>query len=319
MTAGAFTAEGYDVVGDVHGCGRLLARLLGELGYAERDGAFRHPRRQVVFVGDLIDRGPEQELSASIARSMVDAGSAKIVLGNHEFNAILCATPDPASPGRYLRDHAKMGRQFTKLIEQVGFASPLHVSMIDWFLELPLWLELDGLRVVHACWDQRSVDSITGLLGDDQTMDLDFVERASQRTSLECAAVERLLIGPEIDVTPSYLDEGGALHNQARFKWWDPSATTLQASAFIPTGTLTTDGQPYPELPAVAIDPPVEPYRSTTPLVFGHYPQTGTPSRTSPHTACVDYSAVKGGPLVAYRWSGETELTNDNFFALPAS
>lgn len=312
-------AEGYDVVGDVHGCGLLLARLLGELGYEERDGAFRHPRRRVVFIGDLIDRGPEQELSVSIARSMVDAGSAKTVLGNHEFNAILCGTPNPDSSGRYLRDHATMGRQFTGLIKKVGLASPLYASMIDWFLEMPLWLELDGLRVVHACWDQHSIDSITGLLGDDQTMDLDFVERASHPTSLEQIAVDRLLIGPEIDVTPTFVDEGGVLHDRARFRWWDPSATTLQAAAFIPAGVLTVDGQPYPELPAVAIDPPIERYCSTTPLIFGHYPQKGTPTCSSPQIACVDYSAVKGGPLVAYRWSGETELTNDNFFALPTT
>ena len=31
--------------------------------------------------------------------------------------------------------------------------------------------------------------------------------------------------------------------------------------------------------------------------------------------ACVDFSAVRGGPLVAYRWSGETELISDNLFA----
>ena len=37
------------------------------------------------------------------------------------------------------------------------------------------------------------------------------------------------------------------------------------------------------------------------------------PRRCSPQTACVDYSAGAGGPLVAYRWSGETELDDANF------
>jgi hypothetical protein len=312
-------SEGYDVIGDVHGCGRMLADLLGELGYEERNGAFWHPRRQVVFVGDLIDRGPEQKLTVAIARSMVDAGSAKIVAGNHEFNAIAYTTENPASPGHYLRDHETKGYQHKEFIEQIGFGTSLHLSMIDWFLELPLWLELDGLRVVHACWDQHSINSITGLLADDQTMDLDFVERASREGTVEYAAVEMLLKGPEIDVTPGYLDKGGTVRDHARFTWWDPDATTLQAGAFIPPGSRTADGQPYPELPADTIDRPVEAYRSTTPLFYGHYWESGTPNRSGKHTACVDYSAVNGGSLVAYRWSGESELTNDNFVAVPAT
>ena len=53
-----------------------------------------HDERQAIFVGDLIDRGPEQIESVRIAQTMVEAGSAQIVLGNHEFNAIAYATPD---------------------------------------------------------------------------------------------------------------------------------------------------------------------------------------------------------------------------------
>ena len=46
------------------------------------------------------------------------------------------------------------------------------------------------------------------------------------------------------------------------------------------------------------------------PVVYGHYWQTGLLQLTSPITVCVDYSAGKGGPLAAYRWSGETTLTD---------
>jgi len=45
-----------------------------------------------VFVGDLIDRGIQQRDSVRIARSMVEAGAAQIVLGNHEFNAVAYST-----------------------------------------------------------------------------------------------------------------------------------------------------------------------------------------------------------------------------------
>ena len=54
------------------------------------------------------------------------------------------------------------------------------------------------------------------------------------------------------------------------------------------------------------------PYADDVPVIVGHYWRTGTPTVISTKVACVDYSAAKGGPLVAYRWSGETELTSAN-------
>ena len=47
--------------------------------------------------------------------------------------------------------------------------------------------------------------------------------------------------------------------------------------------------------------------QSRPPVIFGHYWFTGNPAVISPSFACVDYSAAKDGPLVAYRWDGEKE------------
>jgi calcineurin-like phosphoesterase family protein len=80
--------QGYDLVGDIHGHADALHRLLGKLDYAEVEGVFRHPERQMIFVGDFIDRGPQQREVLRIARSMCEAGLARAVMGNHEFNAI---------------------------------------------------------------------------------------------------------------------------------------------------------------------------------------------------------------------------------------
>ena len=54
------TVQGYDLVGDIHSHANALHRLLHELDYAEIEGVFRHPKRQMIFVGDFIDRGPQQ-------------------------------------------------------------------------------------------------------------------------------------------------------------------------------------------------------------------------------------------------------------------
>jgi hypothetical protein len=54
------TFQGYDLVGDVHGHADTLHRLLRKLDYTEIEGIFRHLKRQMIFVGDFIDRGPQQ-------------------------------------------------------------------------------------------------------------------------------------------------------------------------------------------------------------------------------------------------------------------
>jgi hypothetical protein len=143
--------QGYDVIGDIHGHADALRRLLIKLEYTEVDGTFRHDSRKAIFAGDFVDRGPDQKEVLRIARNMCEVGSARAVLGNHEFNAIAWATPD--GNGGYLRDHSeKNSAQHTEFLSQLGEGSPEYRDTIDWFRHLPVWLELPGLRVVHACW-----------------------------------------------------------------------------------------------------------------------------------------------------------------------
>ncbi|MFC6092641.1 polynucleotide kinase-phosphatase [Saccharothrix lopnurensis] len=81
----------FDVIGDVHGCRAELEELLVQLGYAlVRDGEGRPvdavppAGRRAVFVGDLVDRGPDTPGVLRLAMGMVEAGHAFAVCGNHE-------------------------------------------------------------------------------------------------------------------------------------------------------------------------------------------------------------------------------------------
>jgi len=80
----------FDVIGDVHGCRAELEQLLTTMGYEiERDGAgwpvnARHPDRRAIFVGDLVDRGPDTPGVLRLVMGMVKAGTAFCVSGNHE-------------------------------------------------------------------------------------------------------------------------------------------------------------------------------------------------------------------------------------------
>ncbi len=80
----------FDVIGDVHGCLAELEQLLTTLGYelesdAEgRPAGARHASRRAVFVGDLVDRGPDTPGVLRLVMGMVAAGAAFCVSGNHE-------------------------------------------------------------------------------------------------------------------------------------------------------------------------------------------------------------------------------------------
>ncbi|HKV84987.1 MAG TPA: metallophosphoesterase, partial [Ktedonobacterales bacterium] len=76
----------FDIVGDVHGCYDELLELLGLMGYqSDEMSAMRHPHgRRLVFVGDLVDRGPNVIASVTLARQMVEARQAFCVPGNHD-------------------------------------------------------------------------------------------------------------------------------------------------------------------------------------------------------------------------------------------
>ncbi|MEU9799847.1 polynucleotide kinase-phosphatase [Streptomyces sp. NPDC051000] len=71
----------FDIIGDIHGCASELETLLAKLGY--EDGV--HPEgRTAVFVGDLVDRGPDSPGVLRRVMGMVGSGNALCVPGNHE-------------------------------------------------------------------------------------------------------------------------------------------------------------------------------------------------------------------------------------------
>ena len=81
----------FDVIGDVHGCRDELDALLGKLGYvaAGSNGARAHPEgRRAIFVGDLVDRGPDSPGVLRLVMDMVAAGSALVVPGNHDLKLV---------------------------------------------------------------------------------------------------------------------------------------------------------------------------------------------------------------------------------------
>ncbi|MCD9140539.1 polynucleotide kinase-phosphatase [Streptomyces albireticuli] len=143
----------FDIVGDIHGCRSELETLLTKLGYAlVRDGAGRpvdaaHPDgRTAVFVGDLVDRGPDSPGVLRLVMGMVAAGHALCVPGNHENKL-----------GRHLKGRAvRHSHGLAETVEQLereDAADPEFRERVREFIEsLVSHYVLDGggLVVCHA-------------------------------------------------------------------------------------------------------------------------------------------------------------------------
>ncbi len=164
-----------DIVGDVHGEIDALTDLLAALGY-DLDGA--HPDgRRLVFVGDLVDRGPSSPAVLRRVQRLVMSGHAQCILGNHELNL--------------LRDVERHGNGWWVTPDE----PPANTDPVDTqekrefraFLEtLPLVLERTDLRVVHACWQNDAIAELRQR-GDRPVLEVyhDFIDgmRESWRSS----------------------------------------------------------------------------------------------------------------------------------------
>lgn len=142
----------FDIIGDVHGCGDELEALLRRLGYTvdwqEVEGGRQvtvtpPPGRKAVFVGDLVDRGPRTPDVLRIAMSMVAAGTAHVVNGNHDRKL-----------ARWLEGrNVTVAHGLQQSIDQIEAEGPAFKAAIKPFLDGLLshaWLDGGRLAVAHA-------------------------------------------------------------------------------------------------------------------------------------------------------------------------
>lgn len=310
----------FDIIGDIHGHYDPLVRLLQKLGYQQIDGVYRHLTHQAIFVGDLIDRGPQQVEVYNLVRKMVEHGTAQVVMGNHELNAVLWTMPNLSQTDAYLRPHTESNRrQHQAFLQQVGEGSARHQEMIAWFKTLPLWLETDDFRVVHACWlnDAINVLKTQELITAQAVIKHDAAwQLIGQKDSKAYQAVETLLKGIEFDLPLglSFLDKDGKKRTQARVKWW-LSCEHQRFSQLALTGNSLNDLTEDPVLD-------IPRYSNCKPVFIGHYWLRNEPEVLSPYVVCTDYSVAaptRYAKLVAYRYQGESLLYNHHFVWVHAS
>lgn len=305
----------YDIIGDSHGHADKLETLLRHLGYRSMEGVYRHSGRTVIFLGDFIDRGPKIRETLAIVRPMVESGSAQAVMGNHELNFLAHVTAHPRKPGEHLRSAAKRN-QIRRTEEQLGVDIPLWT---DWFRTLPLWLELDGLRAVHACWDPKSIAALSDRC--DLRKTDHFLAEACLPEGERYDAVETLLKGKEAELPRGieFTEKHGEKRRQIRLKWYASPARHTYTTYSLGPETVNCDADLDEEIVQTATPYPAD----EKPVFFGHYGllvnHGALPSRPSPlasNVACVDWGVANEGLLCAYRWNGEQRLDAANFICV---
>lgn len=134
----------FDIIGDVHGCLDELCDLLSELGYSTGTGggAYAHPDgRRALFLGDLVDRGPDSAGVLRTVMDMADAGTALCVPGNHDERLL-----------RKLNGRdVKLTHGLAETLEQLTREAPEFQERVRGFLSsLVSHFILDGGRLVVA-------------------------------------------------------------------------------------------------------------------------------------------------------------------------
>jgi hypothetical protein len=199
-----------------------------------------------------------------------------------------------------------------QFLRQIVANSAEHRSAIEWFMTLPVWLELPELRLVHACWHEPSREALLPHLDRHGCFTAAGLQESYRKGSTAADAVDILLKGPEQRLPQGlyFHDKDGHRREEVRLRWWDQNATTFRKAA------LGMDGR-EDEIPDSKL-PTDYRYHDSTPVFFGHYWLKDQPRITAPNAACLDFSVAKEGYLTAYRWSGEGELTEDALASVPA-
>nr|WP_298166784.1 metallophosphoesterase [uncultured Pseudomonas sp.] len=307
-------ARGYDLIGDVHGCTGALERLLTALGYRIQGGVWRHPRRMAIFLGDLVDRGPRIRDALHLVRAMVDADQALCIMGNHEFNALGWSTPAPPGSGRqFVREHSPRHARLNKeTLEQFADYPQEWRSFLDWFYELPLFIDAGYFRVVHACWDAELIESLRAQFPDG-CIDQHFLQASAVPGSFANTVFDRLLRGTDMRLPHgmTLTSDDGFTRAHFRTKFWEENPQTYGDIVFQPDALPELAAQtPLSELQKSQLLS----YGADQPLLFvGHYWRSGKPAPIRPNLACLDYSAVLNGKLVAYRLDQEARLDPKKF------
>ena len=299
----------YDIIGDVHGQASTLKKLLLKMGYSKTNGSYLHPSRKAIFVGDFINRGSEIKKTIRIVRNMVENGHALAILGNHEINAIIYHLKDKQG-SLLVKKPNKYFISLYKTINEFSLNPQEWKETLQWMRTLPLYLDLGGIRVVHACWMEDAIKVADKMYTEGRIKNKVFRTIQKKSEAEETISTWILTKGVYLRL-PSDLrirNNKGVMPRMIRMKWWDlPDNKTFNELSFESKFTLPEYTVPQQILPTTYPYPEDAP-----PVFFGHYCRGAGPFIVKHNVCCVDSCVTGTDVLTAYRWNGEKELSAEN-------
>ena len=302
----------YDIIGDIHGEADTLQHMLLTLGYENGEDGFYHPKRKAVFVGDFVDRGPKIFETLEIVKKMVTAGNAYAVVGNHELNVLTYYTKD--EDGQFLREHnLKNKTQIKNTYEEFKLDKSRRKECLKWLRSLPIFLELDEFRVVHASWDDEAI-ALLKKENPENRLSKTFLRRVYFERGKVFKALMLLLKGREFNFPDDMIlkDAYGFKRSAYRIKWWEPmNGKSFEDISFgnrfhLPEYTIPS--QLCYDIPLYSLD--------ELPVFFGHYCLNSKAGVIRENLCCVDGCVANGGSLVAYKWNGSKKLDQSNIISV---
>lgn len=296
----------YDIIGDVHGHAPLLKKLLLQLGYVKTTNGYANPGRKAVFVGDFINRGPQIRKTIRTIRTMVENGNALAILGNHEINTIIAHLEDKKG-APLVKPPVKNLLSAVKTINEFANHPDEWQDHLKWLRTLPLFLELGGIRVVHACWSDVAVEFLKNNLPKGKIKKGVFRNMHKNNSSELARNVWLLTKGVNFKMPGDLkiITNKGISPRTFRMRWWEqPAGKTFEELSFESKFRLPSYTVP-PEILPDSI-----PYPHDAPIVFfGHYCRKNGPHIIKPNICCLDTCIANSNALLAYRWDGESILS----------
>jgi|SRR5579885_1815596 len=113
------------LIGDIHGCLDEFNRLLSKLDYKKTED-------RIILLGDLIDRGPDSVGVVRYARQL----GLESVMGNHEY--------------KFVKWYRAQGSRMAEFHDRQDFYTQLSDEDINYIMNMPTYIKLDGVLIVHA-------------------------------------------------------------------------------------------------------------------------------------------------------------------------
>ena len=274
-------------IGDVYGRLDKLNDLLVEIDFDINDPESSIQFVKLVFCGNLIAANPGENIEhialLTLVKEMVDKGFAYCLLGSNEFEVIGWSKHHPITDKPYLPENMienpnDLSQQRPVFIQEFAQGDEQLFKWVDWFMALPIYLDFDHIRAIHACWDNNVINQLNPYLSIKELKEHDNDQSVSSKS--QANAVHNVSL-----IAPNSLSQ----------QFWPATFDTSH-----PLSSLMASCLNYPNLQLTDTHPHQQ---LSVPVVIGHYPQDSFPDIQNEHLVCVNYNAgTEDYPLVSFAW-----------------